>query len=39
MKEQNKIEIYQSNDKQTIVEVQFEEETVWLSQKTDGGAF
>ena len=33
MKEQNKIEIYQSRDKQTVVEVKFEQETVWLSQK------
>lgn len=33
MEPQNKIEIYQSNDKQAIVEVQFEQETVWLSQK------
>ncbi len=33
MEEQNKIEIYQSKDKQTVVEVQFEQETVWLSQK------
>jgi hypothetical protein len=33
MEEQNKIEIYQSDDKQTIVEVKFEQETIWLSQK------
>jgi hypothetical protein len=33
MEEQNKIEIYQSNDNQTIVEVKFEQETIWLSQK------
>jgi prophage maintenance system killer protein len=33
MEEQNKIEIYQSDDKQTIVEVRFEQETIWLSQK------
>ena len=32
MEEQNKIEIYQSDDKQTIVEVTFEEETIWLTQ-------
>ncbi len=32
-KEQNKIEIFQSVDKQTVVEVKFEKETVWLSQK------
>jgi death-on-curing family protein len=29
----NQIEIYQTKDKQTQVEVSFEEETVWLSQK------
>ena len=29
---QNKIEIYQSKDKQTQVEVLFEEDTVWLNQ-------
>jgi len=33
MEEQNKIEIYQSKDNLTIVEVKFDEETVWLSQK------
>ena len=33
MKEQNKIEIYQSDDKRPIIEVKFEQETVWLSQK------
>ena len=33
MEEKNKIEIYQSKDNLTIVEVKFEEETVWLSQK------
>ena len=33
MQEKNKIEIYQLKDKQTVVEVQFEQETVWLSQK------
>ena len=32
MEAQNKIEIYQSKDNQTIVEVKFEKETVWLSQ-------
>ena len=32
MAEQNKIEIYQSADKQTVVEVQFEQETVWLNR-------
>jgi hypothetical protein len=30
MEEQNKIEIYQSTDKQTIVKVKFEKDTVWL---------
>jgi Virulence protein RhuM family/Fic/DOC family len=29
----NQIEIYQTKDKQTQVEVNFEEETVWLTQK------
>ncbi len=34
MKEgQNKIEIYRSGDKQTVVEVKFDRETIWLSQK------
>jgi len=33
MEEQNKIEIYQSDDKQTIVQVKFEQETIWLTQK------
>ena len=28
----NQIEIYQTKDKQTQVEVMFEEDTVWLSQ-------
>ena len=32
MEEQNKIEIYQSDDNQTEIKVQFEEETVWLTQ-------
>ncbi len=32
MEEQNKIEIYQLEDNQTIVEVQFEQETVWLNR-------
>jgi len=31
--DQNSIEIYQGTDKQSIVEVKFEQETVWLSQK------
>ena len=29
----NQIEIYQTKDKQTQIEVKFEEDTVWLSQK------
>ena len=29
----NQIEIYQTKDKQTAIEVQFEEETVWLTQQ------
>ena len=29
----NQIEIYQTKDKQTRVEVSFEEDTVWLTQK------
>ena len=33
MEEKNKIEIYQSDDNHTIVEVKFEQETIWLSQK------
>jgi prophage maintenance system killer protein len=33
MEKQNKIEIYQSKDNQTVVEVKFDTETVWLSQK------
>ena len=33
MEEQNKIEICQINNKQAVVEVKFEQETVWLSQK------
>ena len=33
MEEKNKIEIYQSDNNLTIVEVKFDEETVWLSQK------
>lgn len=31
--DQNRIEIYQSKDNQTVVEVKFEQETVWLNQK------
>ncbi len=31
--EQNKIEIYTSADKQTQIEVQFDEESVWLNQE------
>ena len=30
---ENKIEIYQSKDNQTVVKVKFDKETVWLSQK------
>ena len=33
MNKKNQIEIYQTKDKQTEVEVRFEEETVWLSQQ------
>ena len=29
----NQIEIYQTKDKQTEIEVRFEEETVWLTQQ------
>jgi death-on-curing family protein len=32
MEEQNKIEIYKSPDNETEIKVQFEEETVWLTQ-------
>ena len=32
MEEQNKIEIYQIKDKQAIVKVQFEKDTVWLNR-------
>ena len=32
MTEQNKIEIYRSGDKQTVVEVTFDKETVWLNR-------
>ncbi|MCK5847253.1 MAG: virulence protein RhuM/Fic/DOC family protein [Bacteroidales bacterium] len=32
MERQNKIEIFQSKDNQTEIKVQFEEETVWLTQ-------
>ena len=32
MKEQNQIEMYQANDGSTQINVQFEEETVWLTQ-------
>lgn len=30
MEEQNKIEIFQTKDKQTLVKVKFDKETVWL---------
>ncbi len=36
---ENKIEIYQTPDKQTEIQVQFEEDTVWLSQKQMGQLF
>ena len=29
----NQIEIYQTKDKQTEIEVKFEEDSVWLTQK------
>ena len=32
MKEQNQIEIYQANDGTTQINVQFDEETVWLNR-------
>ena len=32
MEEQNKIEIFQSKDNKTEIKVQFEEDTVWLTQ-------
>ncbi len=32
MKEQNQIEIYQANDGTTQIDVQFEQETVWLNR-------
>ena len=33
MDKMNKIEIFQSKDKQTQIKVLFEEDTVWLNQK------
>lgn len=33
MKEQNQIEIYQANDGTTQIKVQFEQDTVWLTQR------
>ncbi len=33
MNEQNSIEIYQSKDKQTVVKVKFDKETVWLNRQ------
>lgn len=33
MEAENKIEIYQTKDNQTEIKVQFEQDTVWLSQK------
>jgi len=35
----NQIEIYQTKDKQTEIEVRFEEETVWLSQQQMANLF
>jgi hypothetical protein len=35
----NKIEIYQSSDGQTQIEVKFEQDTVWLSQEQIGKLF
>ena len=32
MKEQNQIEIYQATDGTTQIKVQFEQDTVWLTQ-------
>ncbi|HHH49821.1 MAG TPA: Fic/DOC family protein [Saprospiraceae bacterium] len=37
--EQNSIEIYRSKDNQTVVEVKFDKETVWLSQKQMSALF
>ncbi len=39
MKEQNQIEIYQANDGTTQINVQFEQETVWLTQAQLGQLF
>ena len=39
IEEQNKIEIFKSTDNQTVVEVKFDTETVWLSQKQMGELF
>lgn len=36
---ENQIEIYQSSDGQTQIEVKFEQETVWLSQEQIGNLF
>ncbi|SKB69661.1 Fic/DOC family protein [Dyadobacter psychrophilus] len=36
---ENQIEIYQSADGRTLIEVKFEEETVWLSQEQIGKLF
>ena len=35
----NKIEIYQSKDKQTVVEVKFDKETVWLNRQQIASLF
>jgi len=39
MKEQNQIEIYQANDGTTQINVQFEQDTVWLTQAQMGDLF
>ncbi len=39
MKEQNQIEIYQANDGTTQINVQFEKDTVWLTQAQMGELF
>ncbi len=35
----NQIEIYKAKDGQTQIEVKFEEDTVWLTQKQMAGLF
>jgi death-on-curing family protein len=39
MPKKNKIEIYQTSDKKTIIEVQFENDTVWLNQQQMSALF